>query len=81
PVVLRLAQAEVDALWGDEEDPEPSYEDVGRLRYVRQVLNEALRLWPTAAAFERQALTDTVIGGRHPVKAGQRLVVLTPLLH
>ncbi|MEV0258865.1 cytochrome P450 [Streptomyces sp. NPDC050732] len=81
PAVLHLAQAEVDALWGDEPDPEPTYEDVGKLRYVRQVLNEALRLWPTAPAFQRRARVDTVIGGRHPIKAGQYVVVLTPMLH
>ncbi|WP_269854659.1 bifunctional cytochrome P450/NADPH--P450 reductase [Streptomyces sp. RPT161] len=81
PQVLRLAQAEVDALWGDAADPEPSFEDVGKLRYVRQVLNETLRLWPTAAAFQREALADTVIGGRYPIKAGQCMVVLTPMLH
>ncbi|MFE2553087.1 bifunctional cytochrome P450/NADPH--P450 reductase [Streptomyces sp. NPDC059355] len=81
PAVLHLAQAETDALWGDDPDPEPSFEDVGRLRYVRQVLGETLRLWPTAAAFAREARADTVIGGRHPVKAGQRMLVLTPMLH
>ncbi|QIB47665.1 cytochrome P450 [Streptomyces aureoverticillatus] len=81
PAALHLAQAEVDALWGDVQDPEPSYEDVGKLRYVRQVLNETLRLWPTAAAFEREARVDTVIGGRHRVRAGQRFSVLTPMLH
>jgi cytochrome P450/NADPH-cytochrome P450 reductase len=81
PQVLRLAQAEVDALWGDAAAPEPSFEDIGKLRYVRQVLNETLRLWPTAAAFQREALQDTVIGGRYPLKAGQCVVVLTPMLH
>ncbi|MCQ4041193.1 bifunctional cytochrome P450/NADPH--P450 reductase [Streptantibioticus rubrisoli] len=81
PQVLRLAQAEVDALWGDAADPEPSFEDIGKLRYVRQVLNETLRLWPTAAAFLREAVEDTVIGGRYPLKAGQCVVVLTPMLH
>ncbi|WP_322871342.1 bifunctional cytochrome P450/NADPH--P450 reductase [Streptomyces goshikiensis] len=81
PAVLHLAQAETDALWGDDPDPEPSFEDIGRLRYVRQVLGEALRLWPTAAAFAREARADTVIGGRYPVRAGQRMVVLTPMLH
>ncbi|GHB51139.1 NADPH--cytochrome P450 reductase [Streptomyces cirratus] len=81
PAVLHLAQAETDALWGDDPDPEPSFEDIGRLRYVRQVLGEALRLWPTAAAFAREARADTVIGGRYPVKAGQRMLVLTPMLH
>ncbi|WP_327135158.1 cytochrome P450 [Streptomyces sp. NBC_01343] len=81
PAVLHLAQAETDALWGGNPDPEPSFEDVGRLRYVRQVLGETLRLWPTAAAFAREARADTVIGGRYPVRAGQRMLVLTPMLH
>lgn len=81
PAVLHLAQAEVDAVWGDDPAPEPTYEDVGRLRYVRQVLNEALRLWPTAPAFQRRARADTTLGGRHPVGAGQNVVVLTPMLH
>ncbi|AEW97204.1 MULTISPECIES: cytochrome P450 [Streptomycetaceae] len=81
PAVLRRAQAEVDALWGDDPDPEPDYTDVGRLTYVRQVLNEALRLWPTAAAFGRQAVTDTVLDGRVPMRAGDTALVLTPVLH
>ncbi|WHT22320.1 cytochrome P450 [Crossiella sp. CA-258035] len=81
PAVLARAQAEVDALWGEAADPEPSFEDIGKLRYVRQILNETLRLWPTAAVFARQALRDTVIGGRYPVRAGQPMLVLTPMLH
>ncbi|KOG59647.1 P450 reductase [Streptomyces griseoflavus] len=81
PAALRLAQREADELWGDETDPDPSFEDVGRLPYTRQVLNEALRLWPTAAAFSRQARTDTLLGGRIPLKAGQLVTVLTPMLH
>ncbi|MFE2407431.1 cytochrome P450 [Kitasatospora sp. NPDC059408] len=81
PAVLREVQREVDALWGDQADPEPSYEDVGRLRYTRQVLNEALRLWPTAPAFSREAREDTVIGGRIPLRAGETVTVATPMLH
>ncbi|KEF10495.1 P450 reductase, partial [Streptomyces rimosus] len=81
PAALRLAQREADELWGDQTDPDPSFEDIGRLPYTRQVLNEALRLWPTAAAFSRQARTDTLLGGRIPLKAGQLVTVLTPMLH
>ncbi|SEP72077.1 cytochrome P450 / NADPH-cytochrome P450 reductase [Streptomyces sp. yr375] len=81
PAALQLVQREVDALWGDTADPEPTYDEVGRLTYTRQVLNEALRLWPTAAAFSRQALEDTLLGGRVPLKAGQSVVVLAPMLH
>ncbi|MEV0211457.1 cytochrome P450 [Streptomyces sp. NPDC050788] len=81
PTALRLVQREVDALWGDEPDPEPTYDEVGRLTYTRQVLNEALRLWPTAAAFSRHAVEDTVLGGRIPLRAGQAVTVLAPMLH
>lgn len=31
PAVLQLVQREVDALWGDTADPEPTYDEVGRL--------------------------------------------------
>jgi cytochrome P450/NADPH-cytochrome P450 reductase len=81
PAVLQLVQREVDALWGDTADPEPAYDDVGRLTYTRQVLSEALRLWPTAAAFSRYAREDTLLGGRVPLRAGQGVTVLTPMLH
>ncbi|WP_369198003.1 cytochrome P450 [Streptomyces djakartensis] len=81
PTALRLVQREADALWGDRADPEPTFDEVGRLTYTRQVLNEALRLWPTAAVFGREAREDTLLGGRIPLRAGQAALVLTPMLH
>ncbi|MEV7379240.1 cytochrome P450 [Streptomyces lydicus] len=81
PLALRMVQREADELWGDQADPDPSFEDIGRLPFTRQVLNEALRLWPTAAAFSRQAREDTLLGGRYPLKAGDLVTVLTPMLH
>lgn len=81
PEVLARAQAEVDALWGDTDAPAPTYGDVGKLTYLRQVLNESLRLWPTAPAFAMEPLEDTVIGGKYPVRKGETLMVLTPALH
>ncbi|MFD8232440.1 cytochrome P450 [Streptomyces sp. NPDC059696] len=81
PTALRLVQREADALWGDRADVEPTYEEVGRLTYTRQVLNEALRLWPTAAVFSREAREDTLLGGRIPLRAGQGVLVLAPMLH
>ncbi|MGW1621683.1 cytochrome P450 [Streptomyces sp. NPDC002172] len=81
PEVLHRVQREVDELWGDTADPEPTYEDVGRLRYTRQVLNETLRLWPAASAFARQALRDTVIGDGIRMHAGQPAIVSIPMLH
>ncbi|MFJ6897465.1 bifunctional cytochrome P450/NADPH--P450 reductase [Streptomyces hokutonensis] len=81
PEVLHRVQREVDELWGDTADPEPTYEDVGRLRYTRQVLNETLRLWPAAPGFGRQALKDTVIGDGVRMHAGQPALVSIPMLH
>ncbi|MFI6533034.1 bifunctional cytochrome P450/NADPH--P450 reductase [Nonomuraea sp. NPDC050547] len=81
PAVLARVQEEVDTLWGDVAEPDPSYADVGRLSYTRQVLMESLRLWPTAPGFAVEALADTVIGGRYEIKAGESLFVLTPQLH
>ncbi|CRK54614.1 Unspecific monooxygenase [Rhodococcus sp. RD6.2] len=51
------------------------YEDVPRLRYTRQVINEALRLWPTAPGFFRAAKQDTEVGG-HSFSAGEWVFVL-----
>ncbi|MFF1695030.1 cytochrome P450 [Streptomyces sp. NPDC058257] len=81
PAVLDLVRREVDAVWGDTADPEPTFDDIGRLTYTRQVLNEALRLWPTAAAFGRHAREDTLLGGRIPLRAGQGVTILAPMLH
>ncbi|MFD9939192.1 bifunctional cytochrome P450/NADPH--P450 reductase [Nonomuraea sp. NPDC059023] len=81
PAVLARVQEEVDTLWGDVAEPDPSYADVGRLSNTRQVLMESLRLWPTAPGFAVEALADTVIGGRYEIKAGESLFVLTPRLH
>jgi cytochrome P450 len=80
PEVLARAKAEVDALWGGSDNPEPAYGDVARLRYVRAVLDEALRLWPTAPGYLRVARNDTVLGGRYRIKKGQWVLVLLPLV-
>lgn len=79
PEVAARARAEVDRVWGDA--AEPSYEQVAKLRYVRRVLDESLRLWPTAPAYAREARQDTVLAGEHPMRRGAWALVLTPMLH
>ncbi|MHC3467291.1 cytochrome P450 [Streptomyces sp. 7R007] len=79
PEIAARARAEVDAVWGDR--AVPGYEQVAKLRYVRRVLDEALRLWPTAPAFAREATEDTVLGGVHPMRRGAWALVLTAMLH
>ncbi|WP_181764804.1 cytochrome P450 [Streptomyces albidus (ex Kaewkla and Franco 2022)] len=79
PAVLARARAEVDEVWGD--SPTPAYEQVPRLRCIRRILDETLRLWPTAPAFSREARHDTTLGGLHPMRQGAWALVLTLLLH
>ncbi|MDG9689149.1 cytochrome P450 [Streptomyces sp. Alain-F2R5] len=79
PEVAARARAEVDRVWGDAEAP--GYEQVAKLRYVRRVLDESLRLWPTAPAFAREARRDTVLDGTHPMRRGAWALVLTGMLH
>lgn len=79
PDVAARARAEVDQVWGD--TAVPGYDQVAKLRYVRRVLDESLRLWPTAPAFAREALQDTVLAGEHPMRRGAWTLVLTPMLH
>lgn len=59
----------------------PDYGDIGKLTYIRQVLSESLRLWPTAPAFAVEPIEDTVIGGKYTAREGEMLMVLTPALH
>ncbi|MCV7331588.1 cytochrome P450 [Mycobacterium cookii] len=80
PDVLARAKAEVDAVWGDADNPEPAYADIAKLRYVRAVLDESLRLWPTAPGYLRVARKDTVLGGRYRIRKGQWVLVVLPLV-
>lgn len=79
PEIAARAREEVDRVWGSV--PRPGYEQVAKLRYVRRVLDESLRLWPTAPAFAREARHDTVLGGVHPMRRGAWALVLTAMLH
>lgn len=81
PAVLTKAQHEVDELWGRDDEPDPSFEDVGQLTYVRQILDEALRLWPTAPGFALSPNRDTTIGGGYEIKQGEVLQIFIPALH
>jgi cytochrome P450/NADPH-cytochrome P450 reductase len=79
PDVLERARAEVGQVLGN--TAWPTFEQVQRLRYVRQILDETLRLWPTAPGFTRYPYEDTVIGGRYAIPAGTVITVVTPGLH
>lgn len=81
PDVLAKAYAEVDAVLGGDLSNPPDEDQVRSLHYVSQILNETLRLWPTAPAFNRHAFENTVIAGKYAVSPDTSLMVLVPMLH
>jgi cytochrome P450 len=81
PGALARAQAETDAILGSGPDAEPAFEQVAKFRQIRRVLDEALRLWPTAPAFTRSPHSDTVIGDGFRMRTRDWATVLIPLIH
>ncbi|XP_077408258.1 cholesterol 24-hydroxylase-like isoform X2 [Vanacampus margaritifer] len=61
PGVLEKAQKEVDDVIGMKR--EISYDDLGKLVYLSQVLKETLRLYPTAPGTSRELVNDLVMDG------------------
>jgi cytochrome P450 len=78
PDIATRARTELEAVIGS---AEPEFEQVAKLRYLRRVVDESLRLWPTAPGYSRVAKEDTVLGGRYPMPAGVPFFVLAPALH
>jgi cytochrome P450/NADPH-cytochrome P450 reductase len=81
PKVLERGYEEVDRVLGPEANALPTYAQIHQLPYVSQILEETLRLWPTAPAFTRRPYKDTVLGGKYKVEADSAVVVLIGMLH
>ena len=78
PDVLARVRAEIDAVLGAREAPDLA--DLPNLPYTKAVVDEALRLWPPAWSFEREAVEDDVVCGL-PVPKGATVVVSPWVLH
>lgn len=82
PDVAARARTEVDERWPGRERPDVGYEDVAKLRYLRRVIDETMRLWPIAPGYFREAKHDTTIGdGRYRFDQGDWVFVLTLAAH
>src|SRR4051812_7267608 len=81
PEVVARAHEEIDRVLGTDPSVAPTVAQVQKLGYIRQILDETLRLWPTAPAFTRQARETTTVGGWGPFSPGQSIIALTPMLH
>ncbi|WP_126596978.1 bifunctional cytochrome P450/NADPH--P450 reductase [Dictyobacter aurantiacus] len=82
PEVLARAYEEVDRVLGNDLTARPTFNQVNQLRYVTQILQETLRLWPTAPAFAVYPLNgEEIIGGKYKVTKDEDIAVLIPMLH
>lgn len=81
PKYLPPAYDEVDRVLGSDLNVMPTYAQLHKLPYIHQILMETLRLYPTAPAFTRAPLKDTVLGGKYALAKGEAVTVLTPMLH
>jgi cytochrome P450 len=81
PALLATAYEEVDRILGPDRDAEPSFEQVPKFRYLRRVLDEGLRLWPTAPAFARSPRTTTTLSTGHVMRPQDWALVMLPMVH
>lgn len=81
PRVRALAQQETDEILGSDPDAEPGFGQIAKFRYIRRVLDETLRLWPTAPGFVRGARENTVLAGRYPMTTTDQCIVLAAAIH
>ncbi|MCA9557279.1 MAG: cytochrome P450 [Myxococcales bacterium] len=77
PAIRRRLQAELDAVLGDRA---PTPDDHRALPYTRQVVQEALRLYPPVWIVERMAEADDVLGG-YRVKKGTMVLMSQWAVH
>lgn len=75
--VANKAREEVEAVCPD---GELTFDQVGKLRYLRRVVDETLRLWPVAPGYFRKARHDTIVGD-HPFEAGEWVFIVLLQLH
>lgn len=81
PALLARAHEEVDRILGTDRDVEPTFEQVPTFRFLRRVIDEALRLWPTAPAFARSPREVTTLSTGHVMRPEDWAIVVLPMLH
>ncbi|MGX6512553.1 cytochrome P450 [Rhodococcus sp. SJ-2] len=76
--IVDRARAEIEDVVG-RDGAAIQFEQVAKLRYVRRIVDETLRLWPAGPAFFRKARADTTLSGYPIGKSATILVVLLAL--
>ena len=77
PCIRQEAQNEVDAVLGGRL---PRVSDLSNLKFVRMIIDEAMRLYPPFWTISRQALSDDWLGPYH-IPAGATLMLCPYVVH
>ncbi len=81
PDCLARARAETDELLGEDPTAMPEFEQVAKFRYIRRVLDESLRIWPTVPGFARGPRESTVLAGEYRMDPDDYAVVSLGAVH
>ncbi|MEV0773944.1 MULTISPECIES: cytochrome P450 [Nocardia] len=81
PDIAATVRVELDERWPTAEFPDIRYDDVAKLRSLRRVIDETLRLWPTGPGYFRRAKQDTTLGGRYRFAKKDWVLVLLLAAH
>lgn len=81
PEIADIVRVELDERWPTKEFPAIGYEDVAKIRSLRRVVDETLRLWPTGPGYFRRAKQDTTLSGRYRFKKKDWVLVLLLAAH
>lgn len=77
PEVEKRMHTELDSVLGGRM---PTLADLPKLKYTEQIIKEALRLYPPAWTFSREATTDLKIGG-YDVPSGSIIQIMSYFVH
>lgn len=80
PEVQERLHHELDAIFGDDDDRDITFEDLKSLTYMEMCIKEALRLFPSVPIFGRTLVEDCDIGGRI-VPADTEVVIIPYMVH
>ncbi len=77
--IVERAREEIDEVFGTG-GASVRFEQVAKLRYVRRIVDETLRLWPSGPAFFRKARQETTLAG-YPIRKSETILVVLLALH
>ena len=81
PELFSRVRTQIDEVLGADEARTPGVDDLPKLTLVEALVNEVLRMYPSAVGFARSARETTVIGGKYEITPDTSIVVFMAAVH